>query len=152
MGAVSVTGPKTCLGCGEKLPPWYRGEYHKDCAGAVPDALDAELAVAESDFGKEPAPLPSFNGATLVPVDALPERSQAPMWRQDIVRAFLAGHKPVCRVDRPQNRFDSLRNELKRAVRELGVTGSVQVTVRQGACYLVKVGAEGGEPTKTSAA
>ena len=123
------------------IAPFGRSKAAEVLLGEVPMTAEEEDFIRSRRHLVEPSlkaePMPTFSGARLVPVSQLPQRQLA-TWRHDIVRAFLASHEPLCRVDRPNTRTDSLRNEIKRGIRELGVTEECYVTIRQGACYLVR--------------
>lgn len=165
MGAVSVTGPKTCLHCGEKLPKYSRLDYCVACqkGPAEPDDLDAELEAAEADFGKTPEPSqptpkkaatapaappaqPRNNPAVrLTPVDELPLKHRG-AFAVDVLKEFLAGKADICKVEYNKVTANNVQTLFSAAIRNNKLGHLCYATSRQGACYLVKVKPE--EPLK----
>lgn len=173
MGAVSVTGRKTCLGCGEKLPPGHRDDYCKACMRGplTPDEFDAELAVAEQEFGgqtmqpkaeptpaaakpktpapaadQQPAPQPRNNPSVrLTPVDELPSKHRG-AFAVDVLKEFLSGGADICKVEYNKVTANNVQTLFSAAIRNNKLTHLCYATSRQGACYLVKV--KPGEPLK----
>jgi len=136
---------RPCLGCGDMLPRYHRGDLCKTCvsASAKPDALDRELAEVERDFDKSRSGHPgngfktidAGGGIRLVP-EAFPGR-QTGSSCLSIIDAFLASGLDCARVDGLKNKcltsavsiFNKFLRQEKRAY----------ASQRGGHCYLVRI-------------
>jgi hypothetical protein len=169
MGAVSVTGPKTCLTCGKTISKYSRRDYCDEChkRPAESDTLDAELAVAEQEFGgqtmrpkdrpaSEPKPKPpappvapvqprNNPSVRLTPVDELPFKHRG-AFAVDVLREFLAGDADICKVEYNKVTANNVQTLFSASIRNNKLGHLCYATSRQGACYLVKIKPE--EPLK----
>lgn len=135
-----TTAVRACLGCGEPLEKYHRGDYCKTCGGSKADDLDAELDRAATERKAVPVARPAVPaGCSLTPVAALPGR-RLESWARELIEAFLASDADIAKVTTPNRVANNVQTHLSKTIRMTPhLRGRVYACSRKGDCYLVRM-------------